>query len=380
MTNVFKIADILVEHALRAHPGQIAIIAYYGSHATGSASPTSDLDIFYIPDEGQASSLNCEFILGGLPFDFWGVPWKFAEDIANARSRRPWAVSASLIANTQVLYHRSPEDLDRFNALKARIEELTKPASRPIMVARALDEFQTTLFQLGQMRLAQAEGDLAGMYWAGWQFVSRAANCLALVNQTYFSKGWGANWPQILAMPLKPQGLEQIMRNILTPQGADSMLAEADKLAKEVRSILLEAQASLAEPAAPKKVFDYFYYYVVEYKHKVLSACQRQDTLAAGSAAFHLQELLCQIMNKVERGFYGSAFNLLGEYTGGYERAGFPDLLTPASQGNLDELAQQTRLLDEKVRQWFESHSVELGILESEDELRLFLKQIDPIP
>jgi hypothetical protein len=378
MTDVFNIADILVAHALETHKDEIAIIAYYGSHAKGTASPTSDLDIFYIPDEGKASSLNCEFILDGLPYDFWGVPWKFAEDIANARSSRPWAVSASLIANTRVLYHRSQEDLDRFNALKARIEELTRPESREIMVGRALDEFQTTLFQLGQMRLAQADGDLAGMRWAGWKFVHRAVNCLALVNQTYFSKGWGANWPQILAMPLKPENIEEMIRNIVTPQDADSALQEANRLAKAVRGILLAAQASLAVPVEAREVFDYFYYYVVEYKHKVLSACERQDALAAGSAAFHLQELLCQLMNKVENGFYGAAFNLLGEYAGGYEKAGFPDLLTPASQGNLVELAEQTRRLDEKVREWFESHAVKLGILESEDELRRFLKQIDP--
>ena len=125
-------------------------------------------------------------------------------------------------------------------------------------------------------------------------------------------------------------------------------------------------------------VFDYFYYYVIEYKHKVLSACQRQDVLAAGSAAFQLQELICCLMNKVEQGFYGADFNLLGEYVGGYEKAGLPDLLTPASQGNLEELAEQTRLLDEKVREWFESHSIKLGILQSEDELRRFLQHIDP--
>ena len=27
---------MLIEHALRAHPGEIAIIAYYGSHAKGT--------------------------------------------------------------------------------------------------------------------------------------------------------------------------------------------------------------------------------------------------------------------------------------------------------------------------------------------------------
>jgi len=136
MPDVFKIAEILVSHAVRAHKDEVAIIAYCGSYAKGTASPTSDLDVYYIPDEGKAKSLSSQFIIDGLPYDFWAVPWKFAEDIANARSRRPWAVAASLIADTKVLYHRSQEDLDRFNALKARIKELTRPESRKIMVER----------------------------------------------------------------------------------------------------------------------------------------------------------------------------------------------------------------------------------------------------
>jgi len=360
MPDVFKIAEILVSHAVRAHKDEVAIIAYCGSYAKGTASPTSDLDVYYIPDEGKAKSLSSQFIIDGLPYDFWAVPWKFAEDIANARSRRPWAVAASLIADTKVLYHRSQEDLDRFNALKARIKELTRPESRKIMVERALDEFKNTLFQLGQMRFAMADDDVAGMRWAGRKLVNSAVNCLALVNQTYFTKGWGANWSQILKMPQKPDGLEEMIREIITPQDTDCMIEEADKLAKEVRRILLAAQASISEPVDAR-------------------ACARKDVIAAGFAAFHLQEEICQCMNKVENGFYGTDFNLLGEYTGAYEKAGFPDLLESASRGDLEELARQVRRLDEKAIEWLRSHSIELNILDGEEELHRFLNQRDPV-
>lgn len=379
MSDVFKIAEILVSHAVRAHKDEIAIIAYYGSHAKGLASPTSDLDIFYIPDEGKARSLCSQFIIDGLPYDFWPVSWEFAENIANAGSRRPWAVAASLIADAKVLYHRSQEDLDRFNALKARITELTRPESRKIMVERALDEFKNTLFQLGQMRFAVADDDVAGMRWASLKFVNSAVNCLALVNQTYFTKGWGADLSQVLKMPQKPDGLEEMIRNIIMPQDTDSMLEEAGRLAKEVRGILLAAQASISEPVDARNVFKDFYFFVFEYKNKVLSACEQKDVLAAGVAAFQLQEEICQLMNKVENGFYGADFNLLGEYTEAYEKAGFPDLLESASQGDLGELARQVRRLDEKAIEWFRSHSIELNILESEEELHWFLSQRDPV-
>jgi hypothetical protein len=379
MADVFRIADILVSHAVQAHAGEIGIIAYCGSYAKGAASPTSDLDIYYVPDEGKAESLSSQFVLDGLPYDFWGVPWSFLEHIVNGTSRRPWAVAASLIADTKVLYHRSQDDLDRFNALKARIAELTRPESRRIMVGRALDEFRTTLFQLGQMRLAVTVGDGAGMRWAGRKVMHSAVNCLALVNQTYFSKGWGANMSQILALPDKPADLEGLIRAILMPQEPEPMLAAADRLAEEVRHILRSAQASIAEPIEAPDVFADFYYYVFEYKHKVLSACERGDVVAAGSAAFYMQEQICQLMSKVERGFYATDFNLLGEYMGGYEKAGFPDLLEPATHGGCEALAGQVQRLDERVKEWLTGHGIALNVLESEEELRQFLHQRDPV-
>ena len=379
MSDVFKIAEILVSHAVRAHKDEVAIIAYYGSHARGLASPTSDLDIFYIPDEGKAGSLCSQFIIDGLPYDFWPVSWKLAEDIANARGERPWAVAASLIADAKVLYYRSQRDLDRFNALKARIAELTRPESRRTTVEQALAEFRNTLFQLGQMRFAVDGDDVVGMRWASRRFVNSAINCLALVNQTYFTKGWGANLSQVLQMPQKPEGLEDMIRAIIMSQDTGHILEEADRLAHEVRGILRAAQASISEPLDAQDVFKDFYFFVFEYKNKVLSACERRDVVAAGYAAFQLQEEICLLMNKVENGFCGTDFNLLGEYIGGYKEAGFPDLLESASQGDLVELAKQVQRLDEKVQEWFESHSIELNILDSEEELRRFLDQRDPV-
>ncbi|MCD6160179.1 MAG: hypothetical protein J7J09_06110 [Kosmotoga sp.] len=84
-------------------------------------------------------------------------------------------------------------------------------------------------------------------------------------------------------------------------------------------------------------------------------------------------------MNKVENGFYGTDFNMLSEYSEAYEKAGFPDLLKPASRGDLVELARQTQQLDKKAREWFKNHSIELNILRNEEELRQFLIQRDPM-
>ena len=378
MTDVFKIADILVSHAVRVHGNEIALIVYHGSYARGTATSTSDLDIYYVPDDGKAESLSTTFVIGDLPFQFDYMPWKVLENIANAKSRNPWAVSASQVADAKVLYYRSDADLERFNALKARIAELARSESRGYMVERGLEEFKTTLFQLGQMRLALALKDIPGLHWAGWQFTCSAVNCLALVNQTYFTKGWGANMPQILALRQRPADLETLLNGILQPQSPNQVMAQADQLALQVRKTLLAAQASLAEPSDAKEAFVDFYFDVHEYKTKVLSACARGDKLTASAAAFALQQLICLLMNKVDKGFFGTEFNLLGEYLDGYQKAGFPDLTMFAAQGDLPALARQVQLLDEKAREWFTSRSVELNILDSEAALLQLLNRRDP--
>ena len=376
MHNVFDVASILVSHAVKTHRQDIAIIAYYGSHATGSASPNADLDMFYIPDEGKASTLSSQFVFDGLPYDFWPVSWQLAERIAGARHH--WAVAASMIAHAQVLYHRSQQDLDRFVALKKTIEDLTAPEGRETMVGRALDEFRTTLFQLGQVRLAASIRDRASLSWAVRKFVNSALNCLALVNQTYFTKGWGANMPQVLQLPKRPAALETLVESILSPNDPDMVTALAERLAGEVRVLLLHEQASLGRPVEVQLAFKDFYFFIVEYVNKVLSACERRDTLAASYAAFMLQEEISRLLDRVERGFEGTDFNLLGEYGKSYASAGLPDLLEPACKGDLAELARRAQSLQHMAGEWLRGHSVDLGIMHGEDDLRRFLAERDP--
>jgi predicted nucleotidyltransferase len=47
--DVFVVAETLVNHIRSKCPDDIAIIAYYGSFANGTATKRSDLDFFFIP-------------------------------------------------------------------------------------------------------------------------------------------------------------------------------------------------------------------------------------------------------------------------------------------------------------------------------------------
>jgi hypothetical protein len=374
MTSVFEVAEVFVAESTAAFPGEIALIAYYGSHAKGTATETSDLDLFYIPDGKDTLAPLASVVVGGLPYDFWPVSWRMAEEIAAARGRRPWAVAASLVADARILFARSQQDRARFETLQGRIAELTEPDSRGTMVQRAIEAFPQALAALGQMRLALTAGDDPGFGWAGRKVIEACLNCLALTNQTYFSKGWGANFAEAEALQERPGALPASIERILRLETRSDALAAADGLVAAVRSILRVAQMRATAPATAIEVFRDFYSYVHEYVAKVAAACERGDVLGAGYAAALLEEQAAQLFHLLDRGYLPSEFNLVGEYRTAYLEAGLPDLHGAAATGDLASLAAAARKLDERMRAWLTGRGIDLCLLAGPEDLRSFLR------
>ena len=157
------------------------------------------------------------------------------------------------------------------------------------------------------------------------------------------------------------------------------MLASADQLVHEVRAILLAAQQKIVEPVTVAENFQDAYFFILEYKNKILKACENQNELAAELAAFRLQEELSQLLAEVPHDFYSSNFNLLSEYASAYKETGWPDLLAPAAQGNLEELVKRTEQLASQIKIWYQENSIPLNIFNTEQELRRFLSRPEKV-
>ena len=374
MADVFAVAEMLVAHARRFYGDEVGIVVYYGSHARGTASPTSDLDLYFVPDSRRAYPLGTQFVLDGLPYDFWPVSWTMIEEIAQARGERPFSVAAALVGQARLLYARSPADQARFEQAQADLAGLLGEEKRPFMHQRALAAFKQVAFEGTQLQRAVAGGDAASVEWSRWQLVNAAANSLALAAQRYFSKGWGANLPEVLALPNAPAGWQELVGGVLNAP-KDTVLAFAEGLVAGVRQVLLAGQREVGERETAVSLFQDFYFFVFEYKNKVLAACQRGDAMTARYAAAQLQQEISAMLNKVDAGFLGEPFNLLGEYGVGYETAEFPDLLAVAARGDLVVLAERVQQLDNQMQVWLTAQGVALNVLADAEVLQRFLLQ-----
>ena len=376
MSRVFEIAAMLVRHAERRFPGQVALIVGYGSHIKGSAGETSDLDTYYVPDpDGAAAALCTQFVFDGLPYDLWPVPWSMLDDIARADGERPWSLASSLIVDARILYARDQNARSRFHALQRQAQQLALPAARVDMLNRAERALDRSLAALGRMHmLASIESaELHDHTIAAHAFLQQFSDSIALLNQRTYSKGYGANHGELLRMPLAPSRLaERITQILQKPGGADS-LRTATLLTADLRALLAAEKRAFAAPASHKQALRDFYFFVLEYTNKIRTACARQNQRAADAAVTLLTEEVAGALARITPGISKTPLLLWREYSAGYVSARLPDLISVAAEGDLNTLERAAVRFDFAMRRFLELHGVSADVFDDERDLQAFL-------
>ena len=148
MLNVFQVSETLVNHIRSNYPDDIAIIAYYGSYAQGTASKRSDLDFFFIPATSDGYRASIQFILDDISFDFWPISWERAERMASFEE-----FQTTIIADCKLLYVRSDEDHDRFMKLRDMISTLQQPENTRRLIEKAESELRDVYVHLYKLSL-----------------------------------------------------------------------------------------------------------------------------------------------------------------------------------------------------------------------------------
>jgi len=367
MLNVFDVAKTLINHVGEAYPEDIAIIAYYGSYAQGTATKRSDLDFFFIPATSKGYNASIQFIIDDISFDFWPISWERAEKIAAFEE-----LNVSIIADCKLLYVRSEDDRDRFLKLRQKITDMTNQGME--LINKAESQLRNAYIHLYNMsRLGDSE-DITPYRHEAQEILIDVLYSISLINRTYFTKGWGKNTEQIWNFPLKPDNLKQLSETITRSCSCAAIREACEQLTKNTLDLLLQQKETYSDgPSYPDRMKG-FYEEVKGVLDKVLTACEMNDYNTAYFWAIGVQGEISRFLYNAEKGHWPVSLDPSLDYQNVYKNLGFPDLIAILDSQNLSPLFEAVKRLDCLLENHLRNQGVRINRFRNTEQFNEFLK------
>lgn len=370
MLNVFHVAQTLMDYVGKVYPEEVAIIAYYGSYAQGTATKRSDLDFDFIPATSKGYQASIQFIIDGISFDFWPISWERAERMASFQDEK-----TTIIADSKLLYVRSDEDRKRFMKLRDTISTMQGLENVQRMVEKAESELHNVYVHLYKMSRAGDSENITFYRTEAYGVLTKVLQSLALLNRTYYTRGFGKNKGQILSLPLKSAYLELLMETIMHSDVNTDILQACERLTEETLKLVLDQKEKhYHSPSYPDRMKG-FYEEIKGVLDKIITACEMNDYDTAFFSAVHVQDEIAAFLFYAETGHWPCDLIIDSSDLDIYKRLGFPDLVAMLNSRDLSRLQAAVEHLSTLLKGHLRTKGVEINCFENIEQFTAFLEE-----
>jgi hypothetical protein len=368
MPDLAAVAEVLVERVRTWYPQDVAIIACYGSYVQGRATATSDLDIFFIPRTPRGLEASLQFVLDDVGFDFWPVSWARAERMAGFDD-----ALSTLIMDSRVLYVCTPEDGQRFEALRARAASMEDPVQRAAMLQKASRRLLNCSGDCAAFSLPAVRASLTATRLVAGKVITGVLESLALLNQTHYTRGPGQNMDEVRHLAVKPESLERLLHEIVTGSDASVIADLCGQLIMATRALVVAMEAVSAPAVSWTSSLGGFVEELTGMINKLVHACETADLDTAFFAASSLQYETAAALAAAEGGACTGVLATWDDYAGAYVHAGLPDLVGRVGPATLSDLRQATLAFQKQLMEVLKEHQVPVRVFATLEDLRSFL-------
>lgn len=193
MNNKELITKWVLEKVEEEYKDDIALVVSHNTLRLESEKGTPSVS-YFIPITDKGRRFARTFILDGVGIDLWGIEWERMEQFADLNE-----YNISCLADSQVLYARTPEDRERFENLKKRQgENLSNPV---LMRAHALQALE----QAKQIYLNMLFSKGSDVKLGAGYVLDYTAQAIAFSNCRYFKEAQAEQLEELSRMEHVPE-------------------------------------------------------------------------------------------------------------------------------------------------------------------------------
>lgn len=205
-------------------------IALIIAHSTLRMNPDEKTMSYFVPCTKKGESFARTFILEGVGYDIWGIPWERLEGFADLAE-----YNITVLADAEVLYARTEEDRERFLGLQKRLAQ--NLANRDKMRSCALEAYAQAKNLYTQMLFAEKCDVRLG---AGY-VLDYLARAIAFTNLRYFKASQTEQLKELADMSDVPEGFADMYLAVIREKSEPGQKELCFRLIGLVRDFLLKA-------------------------------------------------------------------------------------------------------------------------------------------
>lgn len=236
-TTTQKLTEWAVNKIKKDYYDDVALLIAVEGHSVNGDGHGECFD-YFVPATDKGNELSRTFIINGIGYDLYPRSWERTERTANLDDR-----ATICLGNARILYSRTKEDEDRFNALRERLydnlknKEFTyKKALENIDIA--MDLYRTVMFEDELYKVKMAVGYIS-------YYLSLA---VVYLNGTFFKKLEG-QIPELLTLKAVPENFIEYYKAVINTKNANELKNLAHSVISTTRRFV--ASYKTIVPATP---------------------------------------------------------------------------------------------------------------------------------
>ncbi|MDL2302710.1 nucleotidyltransferase domain-containing protein [Lachnospiraceae bacterium OttesenSCG-928-D06] len=338
----------------------IDLLVIYGSYINGTENDKSDVDMYVVPKNENGYNLGETFILNGIGYDIFCIPWERLSSIADFKESL-----SPLIGDVRVAYSHSQNELDRFEKLQKQMKlHLNDPL---YMRSKSYDRIVDALEAYKGL---PAETSLGRGRLKTGKILLSLAEAVAYANETYFHKGLKTQYTDLCKMKKEPENFTRLYHDSIIADNLDALKDMCYKILNNTLEFFqlrdeLNITNENTNPSDAKIFLDEnLEYEKINYKdsadsyqemsstfNKIYLCAENGDYVLAFISAYCLQRT-------IESAF---EFRILQLQT--------TDLLSEYQYNNLEKLAVKARNIEKDIINQIESKNIKIRAISSLSEL-----------
>lgn len=301
-----KLQQLIINKIEKDYKDDIALLVKYNCQ-----SDDQNLNLYFIPKNEKALNLSTQWILDGIGYDLFPIPWDRLLKVAAMDSPQ-----AYLFNEAEILYVGDQDAETRFYQLKDGLNQILTGNYNEILINKSYEYLNETYIYLFNME--NVCQDLLDVRMEASKLLKQVANILAFVNQSYYKGGNGSPVSIIaesLSLSVQPQDYSNLVHQILETNQVSTLIQAAKSLLLNTRSLLNEKRAKMAEKESYDLMFTGYYEELVKYLRPLHNAIKEDNTYKQFEIASYIHEEVAQFLTKAENGIWYDDRSVYSEYS-----------------------------------------------------------------